>query len=56
MARAAATAYEVILEYLGDAGDRIVKAIDPLKMKQKKLNLSTYSDEEVSCTLRVMST
>ena len=54
MARAAATAYEVMMEYLGDTGDRIVKAIDPLKMKQKKLNLSTNSDEEVSCTSRVM--
>jgi len=47
VARAAATAYEVILEYLEDGVDRI-KAINPLKMKQKKLNLLTDHDEDVS--------
>jgi len=45
--KAAVNAYEAILEYLDNASDRIVKAIDPLNLKHKKLNLSTDSDKEV---------
>ena len=45
MARAAATAYEVILEYLEDAGERIMD-LNPLKLKQKKPNLLIDDDED----------
>ena len=45
MARAAATAYEVILEYLEDAGERIMD-LNPLKLKQKKLNLLIDDDDD----------
>ena len=47
MARAVATAYEVILEYLEDAGERIMD-LNPLKLKQKKPNLFTDDDGKVS--------
>jgi len=45
--KATATAYDVILEYLEDGVDRI-KAINPMKIKHKKLNLLTDNDEDPS--------
>lgn len=44
MARAAATAYEMLQEYLDEAEDRL-KDFNPLKTKQK-INLLTETDDE----------
>lgn len=45
MARAAANAYEMLEEYLEEAGDHL-KALNPLRTKEKKINLLTDSDDE----------
>ena len=45
MAKAAADAYEMLQEYLEDVGDQL-KAINPLKKREKKINLLTDTDEE----------
>ena len=43
IAKAAATAYEILQEYLEDMGDQL-KALNPLK--EKKINLLTDSDDD----------
>lgn len=45
IAKAAATAYEMLVEYLEDAVDQL-KALNPLKAKERKINLLTDSDDE----------
>ena len=45
MAKAAATAYEMLEEYLEEAGDHL-KALNPLRAKERKINLLTDSDDE----------
>jgi len=42
IAKAAATAYEILQEYLEDMGDQL-KGLNPLK--EKKINLLTDDDE-----------
>lgn len=45
IAKAAATAYEILEEYVEEAGDQL-KALNPLKAKQKKINLLTDDDDD----------
>ena len=45
MAKAAVTAYEMLEEYIEEAGDHL-KALNPLRTKEKKINLLTDSDDE----------
>ena len=45
IAKAAATAYEMLVEYLEDAVDQL-KALNPLRGKERKINLLTDSDDE----------
>lgn len=49
-AKACASAYETLQEHLEEAGDHL-KTLNPLKMKEKKINLLTDSDDddEVCC-------
>ena len=43
--KAAAIAYEMLIEYLEDARDQL-KEQNPLRAKERKINLLTDSDEE----------
>ena len=45
VAKAAATAYEMLEEFLEDALDQL-KALNPLRAKERKINLLTDSDDE----------
>lgn len=45
VAKAAATAYEILEEYAEEARD-CLNALNPLKAKEKKINLLTDDDEE----------